>query len=1191
MQPDAARAALSGLDPRAAPETLASSRAPLLVGVRHHSPALAAAMPKILAAFAPTVVLIELPHDLAPWLPWLGSPELVAPVALSATSPDGALAFYPFADFSPELAAIRWARAAGVRVDAIDRPVSSKPLPDAEPGAAPRAGRLLARLEGGDDTGELWDTLVEARAPGDPEQLRRAALAFGWLMRADSLHGGGIPPEDAAREAHMRSHVYRALATPGSRVCAVVGAFHANALIEAPIVELAPPLIEPLDIEAASATTFGALVPYDFALLDARSGYPAGIRDPTLMQRAFELFSEGRALDAVIAELLVEIARELRARGHVASFADVREATRMAGDLAAIRGLASPGRRELLDAIESTMTQGEPLGRGRIVARALEVVLVGQRRGRVPDDAPRAGLAVSVNALLDELKLPGAAAAASHEAKEMTLDPERSPLDRRRAVALARLEICGIPYAEKRVRGVSGARGDVDNLTRRVALRYTPETAARLELAGIFGTTLPAAAEGTLRRGFAPLVTEEAGLARVWLEHVEQASAAGLPGLVHELLDRAGDVFLPAASLTELARAFALVVRIERGHVAGLPRERAVLRGGGVMDDVVVFERSLVREQEQVLFAALRTLEGIAGSTDEGDVRAFVELLSLFERQDLASLHHAVTTFARAGSPMMRGAGLAARMLLGLEEPARFFTSFVSLFDQGGDDPAASTARTATLRGALLVGGPTFEAYPAFVSEILQGIDRLDDARFLLRLPSLRGGFDVLSAADRQRMLDVIGAPASALELPTRPEMLAACARADQAGLAALARFGLMSPLPAKLSSAASAEPPSGFRADHAISLADRLRLVLGREPSKLGHGSLRFARALDELYGGGHGEGSRGGDGGGQGASYPTAREWGDELRELFGEEVREEVLGHAASGGHGAALALLDPEHVTPSIELLEQVLSLKGGLAERDFDHLRRLAKRIVDALVRVLAMETKAALSGLATPRASRRRSGPLDLRRTILRNLDTATVEPATLGSDASTERVFRISPRSFTFRARARKSLDWRVVLVVDVSGSMEASVLHSAMMAGILGSLPAVSTHFLAVNDRVTDLSSHAADPLELLLSVNIGGGTRLSRGLRYARSLLTVPARSIVILVSDFEEGGSVGELIGEVMALKESGARLLGLAALGEGKAPRYHRGIAERVVAAGMPVAALSPLELARWVGEKIRGGGA
>ncbi len=1162
-------AALKELAPEASLEALAASTAPWIIGVRHHSPALAAAMPKLLDSFQPTVVLLELPYDLDPWLRWLGSPELVAPVALSATSPDGGLAFYPFADFSPELSAVRWAHGKGVPCVAIDRPVAAKPITGRED--APRAGRLVARLEGGEDTGELWDTLVESRAPGSPEALRRAALGFGWLLRADTLHGGGVPAEDAAREAHMRSHVARALETRGAKVVAVVGAFHANALLARPLHEDAHALVEIPAPPAGGDAPFGALVPYDFELLDARSGYPAGIRDPTLMQRAYELFAKDLPLDTVLPELLVDIARALRDRGHVASFADVREAARMAKDLASIRGLASAGRRELLDSIESTMTQGEPLGRGRVVARALESVLVGHRRGRIPEGAPRAGLSVSVNALLEELRLPGLDA--GREAKELTLDPERSALDRRRVIALAQLEVCGVPYSQKRTRGVGGLRGDVDNLTVRVDVRYTPETAARLEIAGLFGTTLPAAAEGTLRRRFAKLVADDVGLAAVWLEHLEQAAHAGLALLAGEIIDRTTDLFLPGASLTELARGLALVARIDDGHVAGLPRTPTPTD-----DKAMVFSRSLADEREHILFAALRTLEGVVGSTDEGDVRAFVELLSLFERTDLASLRRAVSLFAETGSPLMRGVGMAASMLLGMQPPPRFFVTFVSLFDQGGTDAAASLARTATLRGALLVGGPIFEAYPEFTHEVLHGIDRMSDASFLSRLASIRGGFEVLSAGDRQRMLDVVGAPTAALELALSPQRLAAHAAADRAGHAALVEKGLVPP-------AGTFAPPKdpsagqGFRDDHAIVLADRLRLIFGREREQLGGQSARYGRALDELYGQGHGEGSREGGGGGQGAAYPTAREWGEDLGELFGEEVREEVLARAASGGQAAAISLLDPDEVTPSIELLEQVLSLKGGLPERDMAHLRRLAKRIVDALVQKLATETKPALSGLGTPRASRRRGGPLDLARTIRRNLATAYVEDG----------AFRVAPSEFTFRARVKKSLDWRVVLVVDVSGSMEESVLHSAMMAAILGSLPAVSTHFLAVNDRVTDLSSHAADPLELLLSVSIGGGTRLARGLRFARTLLTVPARSIVVLVSDFEEGGPVGDLIAEVSALHETGARLLGLAALGEGKAPRYHRGIAEQVVRAGMPVAALSPLELARWVGEKIRGG--
>lgn len=1157
---------LADLDPRHVPDALAASRRPFLVGVRHHSAALAAAMPALLESFSPTVVLIELPADLGAWIPWLGSPELVAPVALSATSPDGSLSFYPFADFSPELAAIRWARRSNVPVEAIDRPVSAREIPG--PVDSPRAGRLVGRLEGGNDTEALWDTMVEARAPSVPEDLRRAALSFGWLLRADTLHGGEIPPEDAEREAHMRACIARANAKEGSRVCAVVGAFHANALLEQPVLEKASTAAS--DASEGAADRVGALVPYDFELLDSRSGYPAGIRDPSLVQRAFELFSTGQSLEAALPDILVEIARALREKGHVASFSDVREAARMARDLASLRGLRSPSRRELLEAIESSMAQGEPLGRGRVLARALETVLVGHRRGRLPEDTPRRGLSFSVESLLEELGMPGPRDA--KEPKELTLDPERSPKDRKRAIVLGQLEACGIPYAEKRARAVGGARGRVDNLTMRVSARYTPETAARLEMAGLFGATLEAAAEGTLRRGFALLHTEGTRLSEGWLAHLVLAASAGLVTVTAEILDRLPDTFLPNAGLSDLAQAFMLIARIDEGHVATLPRHDEG-------DPTRAFSRPLASEREAILFAALRALLGMVGSTNEDDVRALGELLALFAESDMASLHHAISTFVMEGSPLMRGAGMAAQALLGTEDATCFFATFVSFFDQGGHDARAAAVRMGTLRGALLLAGPIFEGHPGFAESITAGIDRLDDTRFLQVLPSLRGGFDVLSAADRQRLLDVLHAiatPHRSLTLAVSPQDLEAFVKADRAGKEALSALGLLTSerMASEAAEAPSEAPRGPYRTDHAIAIDDRLRLILGREASALSQGACRYARALDELYGHGHGEGSRGG----AEASYPTAREWGDELQALFGEAVREEVLGRAATLGHGATVTLLDPERVTPSIELLEQILSLKGGLSEGDFVHLKLLANRVVAELVKELAKQTRPALTGLATPRASRRRSGPLDLRRTIQQNLATAYVEDA----------VFRLAPRSFTFRARAKKSLDWRIVLVVDVSGSMEPSVLHSAMMAGILGNLPAVSTHFLAVNDKVVDLSHQAADPLELLLSVRIGGGTLLAKGLRHARGLLTVPMRSIVILVSDFEEGGSVGDLIGEVAALRESGASLLGLAALGERNAPRYHRGIAEQLVTAGMPIAALSPLELARWVGEKLRG---
>ena len=112
--------------------------------------------------------------------------------------------------------------------------------------------------------------------------------------------------------------------------------------------------------------------------------------------------------------------------------------------------------------------------------------------------------------------------------------------------------------------------------------------------------------------------------------------------------------------------------------------------------------------------------------------------------------------------------------------------------------------------------------------------------------------------------------------------------------------------------------------------------------------------------------------------------------------------------------------------------------------------------------------------------------------------------------------------------------------------------------------------------------------DPLALLLEVSVGGGTHIAKALKYARTLMTKPSRTIVALVSDFEEGYAVEGLLAEVRALHLSGAKLLGLASLDDAGGARYSQPIASLVAGAGMPVAALSPLELARWVGEQIRG---
>jgi hypothetical protein len=600
-----------------------------------------------------------------------------------------------------------------------------------------------------------------------------------------------------------------------------------------------------------------------------------------------------------------------------------------------------------------------------------------------------------------------------------------------------------------------------------------------------------------------------------------------------------------------------------------------------------VFRGDVAEAERAVAEALVASLDGLRGSTDIGDALALRELCDAPARAGLGEgrLHHAIADIARSGSPMMQGACTVLAQFLDIGSGS-LHASLVSVLD-GGVESGADSAHW--LNGALGVGMPALEAEPAFLGAVIDTVAAFSDEGFLARLPSLREGFDVLAPRARQRLLRVLlervaGDTASDDDavLVATPKQMAAFAAADLAAKTALEALGLglddeparsVGPMPAV---GAIASAP---RASHgAIAVRDRLRLILGRERDKLQGVAGRAGVALDRLYGRGEGEGANDqGQGGGTDGAFPSVRLWSEEIAALFGERVREEVLGRAAERGTPSAALELDPASIRPSVELLEQILSLKGGLSEADLGRLRSIVRAIVDALVAELATRVRPALTGLVSPRATPRGGGPIDLRRTIQKNLGTARRRDG----------VMRLAPERLVFRERQKRSLDWHVVLLVDVSGSMDPSVIYSALMAAILSGMPALTLKFLVFNERVVDLSEHAADPLALLLEIAIGGGTLIGKALAYARSVVTVPSRTLLCVVSDFEDAGPSGLLLNEVRALAESGVKPLGLAALDDKGAPRYARGVAEAVAAAGMPVAALSPLELARWIGEQIR----
>ncbi|HET7431601.1 MAG TPA: VWA domain-containing protein [Nocardioides sp.] len=369
----------------------------------------------------------------------------------------------------------------------------------------------------------------------------------------------------------------------------------------------------------------------------------------------------------------------------------------------------------------------------------------------------------------------------------------------------------------------------------------------------------------------------------------------------------------------------------------------------------------------------------------------------------------------------------------------------------------------------------------------------------------------------------------------------------------------------------------------------DRWRLVLGRYshqrlPEPADADGPRYERALDYLYGREYaGRGGRPGAAddsaprdGTLDPSAPSIVDWLGEVRELFPSETVETIERHALDR-YGLTELVSDPEvlaRIEPSEDLLKILLSLKGSLHPGVLDQVRRVVRAVVEDLRRRLETEVRQAFTG----RLSQHRHSPLpgaanfDARGTVRANLRHW---------DAASRRLVVERPLFFQ---RNTRHIPWEVVLVVDQSGSMVGSVIHSAVMAGILAGLPSYRLRLVVFDTSVVDLSDLAGDPVELLMSVQLGGGTDIAQAVTYAEQLIENPVRSVVVLVTDFCEGGPPSALVAAVQRLVEARVTTIGLASLDGSEHPAYDRQMAQRLADVGMSIAALTPGRLAEWLAE-------
>ncbi len=489
--------------------------------VRHHSPACAWQLARLLQTVSPAAVLVEGPSSFTPMIPLLVHNDAKMPLAVytyAVNTPKNEedawrrAAYYPFCSHSPELVALSAAAARGIPTQFIDLDFSAQCL--IEEGQVDTDARSLlderhyqrsrylselAQQLGCRDHEELWEHLFEVSATSRSLQSHITDLAaYCHLARVECTTEELSKDGTIQREAEMAWHIQQALLARKANdgpVLVVIGGFHAVAM---PAL-LASPVQRPVIARKTISDEASALIRYSYDRLDRLNGYSAGMSSPAWQQRVWEytlkyekvgVDTSSRARKEVALTILFDIASELRTRHGIAlPMPTLVAAYEHALQLATLRCRPAPLRDDVLDAVTSCFIKGDADADGLLVLAVARQAFSGQALGKVPPGAGTPPLVKDFDyrARRQRLKIDDS------QPRKLMLDIYRRPEHRQTSRLLHGLSLLAVPMAV-RIAGPDFVNGlGLERLQEHWEYTYSAATEAGLVEASVWGVTVATA--------------------------------------------------------------------------------------------------------------------------------------------------------------------------------------------------------------------------------------------------------------------------------------------------------------------------------------------------------------------------------------------------------------------------------------------------------------------------------------------------------------------------------------------------------------------------------------------------------------------------------------------------------------------------------------------------------------------------
>ena len=516
-----------------------------LLGIRHHGPGSCRNILKELKQICPDLILLEGPMEAEALMSFAADEQMKPPVALLGYQPDAPqnAVFYPFADFSPEWQALRYAILENVALRFFDLPLAhslafkSENKNDSKPydvnDEATKNPRdpfdLLAEAAGYSDGESWWNMNIEQR--------RNSSCIFEAVKEAVTALREALPGYssriDLVREAWMRRMLRNAKKESFERIAVICGAWHVPALENMPKVKEDNELLKKLPKVKAECTW----IPWTYNRLTFRSGYGAGIDSPGWYHYLWHHPDDDGSL------WVGRIAALLRKKDMDISVAHVIETVRLAQTTAALRKLPAPTLEEYSEAVTTVMGFGDDM----LLQLIKEQLIVGDRIGKVPKAVPKVPLLIDVERLQKRLRVPFTA-----EIKEMTLDL-RKETDLERSLFFHRLSLLDIDWAKPEAADGKGT------FKEKWSLYHKPEQIVCIIERAVWGNTI----EEAVQKYISDRMTGITCIPEL-TELLNQVIPANLPKLVEAMTAQLDRLSAASADIVEMMEAIPNLVNIVR---------------------------------------------------------------------------------------------------------------------------------------------------------------------------------------------------------------------------------------------------------------------------------------------------------------------------------------------------------------------------------------------------------------------------------------------------------------------------------------------------------------------------------------------------------------------------------------------------------------------------------------------------